>query len=417
MNLILFTASFPYVRGGDANFLSVEIKYLSKTFERVIVVPENIKASKLPEYADLEVDTSYAELLASKNNLGLLLLALSSKTLPHGFKEARFPFFSLDAWRRLFAFSGKAELIRRWTQDFIYRKKITPNETLFYTYWFDNAAAGIGMVKMETPDFRLVSRAHNYDIYVEKYYSPPFFPGRDFALNSVDQLFPCSLDGLEYMKARYSKYASRFQPALLGVVDSGFICQASTDGVFRIVSCSFLRPEKRVSLIFESLKLAAEKRPQQRFEWHHIGNGEERENLQKIADKSLPVNAKAVFMEYVDNGELMRYYHDNPVDVFINASSTEGIPVSIMEVASCGIPVIATNVGGNREIVSEENGILLSDNPSSSEIATAFFHFLDHPNEAAEKRSNSRKIWDAHFNAKSNFSKFAEILKRIRQGD
>lgn len=417
MNLILFTASFPYVRGGDANFLGVEVKYLSKSFKRVIVVPEKIKAPKLPEHAKLEVDTSYAELLASKNNLDLFLLALSSKMLSHGYKETGFPVFSLDAWRRLFAFSGKAELIRRWTRNFIRRNNLKPQDTLFYTYWFDNAAAGIGLVKMETPDFRLVSRAHNYDIYVEKYYSPPFFPGRDFALNTVDQLFPCSFDGVKYMQAKYSKYGSRFRPSLLGVVDPGFICQASTDGVFRVVSCSFLRPEKRVSLILESLLLAAQKRPQQRFEWHHIGNGEERERLQNIANESLPENAKAVFMEYTDNENLMQFYRQNPVDVFVNVSTTEGIPVSIMEAASCSVPVIATNVGGNREIVSDKNGILLSDTPASEEIAVAFFHFLDHPIEAAEKRNNSRKVWDVHFNAESNFFEFTQTLKHIRQGD
>lgn len=417
MNLILFTASFPYVRGGDANFLGVEVKHLSKRFERIIVVPENIKASKLPEHAELEVDTSYAELLASKNNLNLFLLALSSRVLPYGYREAGFPFFSLDAWRRLFAFSGKAELIRRWTLDFIRRNNLKPQDTLFYTYWFDNAAAGIGMVKMDIPDLRLVSRAHNYDIYVEKYYSPPFFPGRDFALNAVDQLFPCSFDGVEYMQAKYSKYRSRFRSSLLGVIDPGFICKASTDGSFRVVSCSFLRPEKRVSLILEALLLAAQKRPQQRFEWHHIGNGEEREHLQNMADESLPENAKAVFVEYTDNKNLMQFYRENPVDVFVNVSTTEGIPVSIMEAASCGIPVVATNVGGNREIVSDQNGILLSDNPSSDEVVDSFFHFLDFPDEAAAKRYNSRKIWDIHFNADSNFSEFAQILKHIRQGD
>lgn len=40
-------------------------------------------------------------------------------------------------------------------------------------------------------------------------------------------------------------------------------------------------------------------------------------------------------------------------------SDSEGIPVSIMEAMSFGIPVIARNVGGMSEIVNEENGLLL----------------------------------------------------------
>jgi len=46
------------------------------------------------------------------------------------------------------------------------------------------------------------------------------------------------------------------------------------------------------------------------------------------------------------HNDVLNYYASNPVDVFINTSSSEGLPVSIMEAMSFGIPVIATNVGG-----------------------------------------------------------------------
>ena len=44
------------------------------------------------------------------------------------------------------------------------------------------------------------------------------------------------------------------------------------------------------------------------------------------------------------------------------ASLSEGIPVSIMEAISFGIPIIATNVGGNAEIVNDETGVLIPVN-------------------------------------------------------
>ena len=47
------------------------------------------------------------------------------------------------------------------------------------------------------------------------------------------------------------------------------------------------------------------------------------------------------------------------MDYFINLSDSEGIPVSIMEAMSVGIPIIARDVGGNREIVTNNNGCLL----------------------------------------------------------
>ncbi|MFR4320263.1 MAG: glycosyltransferase [Blautia massiliensis (ex Durand et al. 2017)] len=45
----------------------------------------------------------------------------------------------------------------------------------------------------------------------------------------------------------------------------------------------------------------------------------------------------------------------------MNVSSSEGIPVSIMEATSFGIPGIATDAGGTKEIIRDkENGVLLS---------------------------------------------------------
>ena len=54
--------------------------------------------------------------------------------------------------------------------------------------------------------------------------------------------------------------------------------------------------------------------------------------------------------------------------MFINLSSSEGIPVSIMEAQSFGIPVIATNVGGSGEIVVSETGVLVDENRTEASV-------------------------------------------------
>lgn len=61
------------------------------------------------------------------------------------------------------------------------------------------------------------------------------------------------------------------------------------------------------------------------------------------------------------NQQVYDYYKSNKVDVFVNVSYSEGLPVSLMEASSFGIPVIATDVGGSAEIIDKEqkNGFLL----------------------------------------------------------
>lgn len=416
MNLILFTASYPYVQGGESNFLTIEAQYLSKAFDRVIVIPETIKDQTPVKHPGLDVDTSYAQTLASKGMADLFQIALSSQIFRRGFREPDFPRLSFPAWRRLIAFSGKAELTRRWVLEWMRKQSLDPHECLFYTYWFDHATAGIAFARKQSPDLRLVTRAHGYDVYVDEYYNPPFFPCRHTTLPLVDRIFPDSKAGADYLKNRHPDFSSRMDMSLLGVVDPGFLNQASTDGVFRIISCSMIRPEKRVAMIFDAVKYAATLRPNQRFEWTHIGNGASRDDFQERAEKEYPPNARTYFPGYSDHDALMRLYREQQFDVFINLSETEGTPVSIMEAISCGVPVLATAVGGNTEIVSGQNGILVNEDASLDEVASAIFYLIDYPSEVNNKRDGSRKVWETRYNAHLNFSVFANALKQIRLG-
>lgn len=413
MNLILFTSAYPYIRGGERNFLDIEIQYLTSRFERVFIVPEYVEDTLYGETCGAEVEIDYAAYLHSHNLLSLFLKGIFSRLTYQGVKEKNFPLFSLNAYRRLLAFAGKAEVTKTWIQNWLKKREMYNEDCMFYTYWFDQAAAGIGLIKQEFPHFKLVSRAHGYDVYEEKYYDPPFWPSRHTVLKRMDKIFLASRAGVEYLQKRYSEFSSLFKVSFLGVRDPGFITQHSVDGVFRIVSCSRISIEKRVDYMVEGIAYTAHLRPDQLFEWHHFGNGEDREMLQKKTDSIFPRNARGFLFEYLDNTELMRFYQKNPVDVFLNTSSTEGIPVAIMEAMSCSIPVIATKVGGNPEVVSAQSGLLIDANLQFADLASAIFYFIDHPESALSKRIGSRNKWISQFNSEKNFVEFVEDLASV----
>jgi colanic acid/amylovoran biosynthesis glycosyltransferase len=417
VNLILFSASFPYVKGNEASFLGIEVQYLRKVFDRIIIVPEDIKDPTPVDHTGLEVDTSYSVALSSANTAKLFQLAFSSSIFYKGLMEAVFPRSSFVAWRRLVSFSGKAEITRRWVLNFLHAKQLEPQDTLFYTYWLYHAATGIAFARQQHPDLRLASRAHGYDIYAEEYYTPPFFPCRETTIPWIDRIFPDSEAGAHYLQNQYPKFSTRIETSLLGVTDPGFLTNSSTDGVFRVISCSMIRPEKRVGLIFDVIKLAAISCPDQRFEWTHVGNGVLRAEFKKRSELEFPPNAKAIFPGYSDNETLMKMYQEIPFDLLINLSETEGTPVSIMEAISCGIPILATAVGGNKEIVSARNGFLVSENPAPDEVASRILSLIDNPEDMNKKRIGSRRIWETRYNAQRNFSEFAQTLRSLRMNN
>ena len=125
--------------------------------------------------------------------------------------------------------------------------------------------------------------------------------------------------------------------------------------------------------------------------------------------KRLEVNFKPI--GFIRNDEVHQFYQNQRVDLFINLSTTEGIPVSIMEAYSYGVPAIATNVGGTSEIVTNENGQLLNSTPSLDEINTAIrnFHNLS-PEQVNLKKQAAYKTWQEKYNAKTNYTQFVEDI-------
>lgn len=415
MVLFIFTASYPYSVGGEKNFLNAELPQLQKRFERIVLIPRHLTGEKENLPKGIEVDESYSAFLNKYNKVVLLFKVLLFPVL---YKELiTYPrlFTSPKSLYRLFTFLAGALLTRDWIKEWFVSNNQQSQQNLFYTYWFDQAAFGVGLLKNEFP-IKLVSRAHGYDLYEEYYYDLPYWPCRALALSCLDRLFTASHAGLSYITNRYPAFSKQYEVSLLGATNSGFTSAFSTDGTFRILTCSLLVPVKRIDLMLAGIALAASQRPSQKFEWHHIGNGSRSNELQKRANDIFPSNANAYFLEYQDNESLMKFYHDHSIDVFMNASTTEGTPVSIMEAISCGIPVIATNVGGNPEIVSERNGILLNANPSPEEIACAILKIVDNPAVAQKMRLESRKVWEESYNAETNFQKFAERLEEITKG-
>jgi colanic acid/amylovoran biosynthesis glycosyltransferase len=120
-------------------------------------------------------------------------------------------------------------------------------------------------------------------------------------------------------------------------------------------------------------------------------------------------------MERQSNEEVIHFYKKEKPSLFINVSSSEGIPVSIMEAFSFGIPVIATNVGGTHEIVIDNyNGILLKENPTIEEIKSAILKikYLE-VFEYGKMKLNAWNTLNEKFSAEKNYKTFYETVLNL----
>lgn len=412
--LILFTDSFPYGQGEQ--FLETEILFFSGRFQDITIVPSRIYGPLRDIPTAIKIETS----LANQNIEGRINPSFLN-FIQSLFKVTCSRFFYIELFSRtksLIKLRGLTRMVSylnyaikayEWLLSYIAKSNISLESSLFYTYWFSPVTLGLVLLKAKYPQIKIISRAHGADIYEERY-APPYLPFRKVMLKSVHQIFTISEHGKEYIIKRYNLGERQLSVSRLGVNDPGFETKCSNDGVFRIVSCSLLVPVKRINLLIDGIRVLSERRPDVALEWNHLGDGPLRAELEEKARNAIPSSVAFHFHGMLENNKIMTYYKNNAIDIFINVSESEGIPVSIMEAQSCGIPVIATMVGGVPEIVDNENGVLLKCNPTPIEIANALQNFIQINNSVLTKRKRSKLDWSKKYDAQINYNTFIENI-------
>jgi len=109
----------------------------------------------------------------------------------------------------------------------------------------------------------------------------------------------------------------------------------------------------------------------------------------------------------------MDIYRNNPVDLFVHTSKSEGLPFVIMEALSCGLPVIATDAGGVGELVDSQVGKLLPVDISPDELAEQLWKLLECPGYLEQKKSSAVQRWESTVNAETNYAQFASDLATL----
>lgn len=401
--LYFLTAGFPY--GCNETFIETEIIYLTRYFEKVVIFSHDKTSSQMRNMPD------NVEVIRIKYELNLL-----------GKISSVFNVFSKIFWKEIYilkyqyskyisfgiiktlliSIQNSKRLASIYLKIYNLKNDVNP---IFYSYWTNDCAIALAKLKCnEKFEFLVVSKMHRWDVYFEesKY---NYLPLRKFIFNNVDVVYSISKDGINYMKNQLG-ITDNLKLSRLGINYQTDFKTIDHD-IFLIVSCSNIISIKRVQLIAESLSKLKIKN----INWVHFGDGPLKNEVLNYANKYLVNNVNFEFKGRVSNNAISSFYTKNNPTLFINLSSSEGIPVSIMEAMSFGIPVIATNVGGTSEIVNNENGFLLDSDPSQLEVTSKIQEFY---NLAVEEKTKKRKAafdtWNEKYNAEKNYNHFVEDI-------
>lgn len=397
-NLVIFTKLFPF--GKTEAFLESEILILAQYFDDIKVCPAYTDSYLRDLPKNVSLDTTFS-----------IDFNLRKKTTIKAILTGKFLGYLKDHITQIKTLKDISNLVRYATYEIYYdtiykNNNINFTNSIVYSYWFSYIVNAFVRIKIKyNESFKIVTRAHRWDIYEE---GEALFPYRQHSIDYINAIYSISMDGKQYLKKKY-KNDAKIKVSRLGVLDNGVLSKKSSKSNCVFVTVSQITHRKRIFLVFKSIVEYASLNPSINFSWIHFGTGEQKENLEKLVLQKKLKNLKVDLKGYVNNKDIYNFYAQANLDVFLNLSESEGVPVSIMEAQSYGIPVIATDVGGTSEIVNNNLGFLLPSATTLKDVVAA----IDIVVNKDIDRKFIKENWKLISDYQKNYKEFAKELNTL----
>lgn len=397
--IVVFINRFPYSTGEF--FFGPELIYIKEKFKNIYIIPmfpDNINEMETYDgvkILNISLTDCTSPFRAFIKNPGIIIKYIFNEIF---FSKYRF-YFLRDLKNN---YVHLINVVHKAKQLIAIMNKNDIASATVYCYWANEHFSISAMMKNLKYNCRIVTRMHGYDFDPEQRKSD-YFPFREQELKLAEKVVQISEYGYNKTKNMYPKIRNLYV-SKLGVPDNGSSKIATHDTPYQIVSCSGFVELKRIPLLIEILS-----RLKSSYTWTHFGKSAGFEECYELAQNRLPPHSFK-FMGYVDNVDLMDYYKSNAIDLFINTSRLEGLPVSMMEAISFGIPICGFNICGIPEIVNDKTGILLSNANDIDVSARNIDQFLTQNSRSINFRRGVKEFWNESFNSENNLNHFHQTF-------
>jgi glycosyltransferase involved in cell wall biosynthesis len=182
-----------------------------------------------------------------------------------------------------------------------------------------------------------------------------------------------------------------------------------------VIAVARLVPIKNLRLLIEAVAKVRVRVPSTHL--LIVGDGPERGAVRARAAE-LDLTDAVTFAGSVPQGDLPAFYR--AADVFALSSDFDNSPNAVLEAMACGLPVVATDVGGVRDFVAEGVGGALVPPDNATALANALERYLAHPDRAQAAGTHNRLKASAQFSWRSSAMQLLDVYRRViesRRGD
>jgi glycosyltransferase involved in cell wall biosynthesis len=189
-----------------------------------------------------------------------------------------------------------------------------------------------------------------------------------------------------------------------GIDVGGFAPTASKERLRRIVTVANLRKEKAHEVLLEAAGIVLARHADAEF-WI-VGGGARYDELTALARRR-GVDGRTRFFGHRDDVPALLAESD----IFVLPSRSEAFPGGLIEAMAAGLPIVATAVGGNRELVQHRRNGLLVPPDDAQALAAAVVELIESPGNAAAYGRAARGSVENGFSFERMVSAFEDLYR------
>ena len=407
--IILFTYDYPFGRS-EKTFLEYELSQLSKDFDKIEIInqknPKNKILDNFENFNKIKFNTGFAEKITIKNLIKNFFLKV---------------LFEKIFWIQLSSILFKKNFLKKLKmsvneislsfilKEFICSEKNPNNKIVFYSFWSNFTLISFSKLKKIFKNSKFISRALGSDLngFIK---NDDFVPYKNIKFQSLDKIFLLG----EYQKFKLpdGDILNKVEICPLGVFEQklNHKDKIKINDPITFISCGNLIEVKNNLLMIDFISKFSET-TEREVKFILIGDG----NLKKKIIDTLNKNSKITYQRYERVDNFVNFLQKNKVHFFLNFSSQEGMPFTIMEAMSCGIPTIASKIKPNEYLV--ENNCYILDLENYVNSSKLLFEEIDKDlkniNNYHLKSSKSYEFIKKNLINANCYSKFKKILDNI----
>lgn len=173
---------------------------------------------------------------------------------------------------------------------------------------------------------------------------------------------------------------------------------------FTLVYIGRLAPVKNLALLLNAFAAAREAMPGLRL-WM-VGDGSDRAQLERLTADLGQAGKVTFWGQQLDVAPFF-----SAADVFMMSSASEGLPISLLQSFSLGLPAIVTDVGGMAEVVRLAKAGITVSAARSSEMAAAILRLATDAKERNQFSVNARASFLARFTLEAMVEAFTHLYQ------